>query len=250
MFPTTSGVDFAGNVVVPEFPPVPVAATPADIVLLPLREEHLRDRVHQQALRVPDQDPQPAVHRVMHSLPSDKSSVIAQLKLRISELQSRFTSGGGECIPVPDSAGSSFATMSSAPPPPAGVDLPPGLAALPQVQSHDHGQDPPPPPDKMFPTTERDRERCFKGPVSENERIMLDALHAQDAHPHDAGPPPDGDPGDSSSSSSSSDDDGARKRKKKKRKKGSKGPYKVKNGEIPAGRCAGTQPSLSADLRR
>ena len=27
------GVDFAGNVVAPELPPVPVAATPADIVL-------------------------------------------------------------------------------------------------------------------------------------------------------------------------------------------------------------------------
>ena len=61
---------------------------------------------------------------------------------------------------------------------------------------------------------------------------MLDALHAQNAHPHDAGPPPDGDPGDSSSSSSSSDDDGARKRKKKKRKKGPKAPYKVKNAEM------------------
>ena len=157
-----SDVDFAGNVVVHELPSVLVAATPANIVLRPAREEHLRDRVHYPAPDVvSDQDPEPAVHRIMHSLPSDKSSVIAQLKLRITELQSRFTSGGGECIPVPDSAGSSFATMSSAPPPPAGVDLPPGLAALPQVQSHDHGQDPPPPPDRMFLATERDRERGF-----------------------------------------------------------------------------------------
>ena len=84
----TSSVDFAGNVVVPELPPVPVAATPADTMLLLLGEDHLRNRVHQQTLRVPDQDLQPAVHCVMHSLPSDKSSVIAQIKLRISEPQS------------------------------------------------------------------------------------------------------------------------------------------------------------------
>ena len=32
--------------------------------------------------------------------------------------------------------------------------------------------------DKMFPTTERDRERGFEGSFSENERIMLYALHA------------------------------------------------------------------------
>ena len=118
----------------------------------------------------------------MHSLPFDKSSVIAQLKLRISELQSRFTSGGGECIPVPDSAGSSYAT---APP----GDPPPGLAALPQVQPHDHGQDPPPPPDRMFPATERDRARGFEGPFSDFERGALDKLHAQD----DAGLPPNDD---------------------------------------------------------
>ena len=99
-----SGVDFAGNVVVPELPPVPVAATPANVVLLPLQEEHLRDSVHQQAPRVLDQDPRPAVHLVTHSRPSYKSSVIAQLKLRISALQSRLTIGGGEGIPVPDSA--------------------------------------------------------------------------------------------------------------------------------------------------
>ena len=81
--------------------------------------------------------------------------------------------------------------------------------------------------EKMILTTERDRERVFEGPFSENERIMLDALHAHDAHTHDADPPPDGDLGDLLLSSSSSDDDGARKRQKKKRKKGSKGPYKV-----------------------
>ena len=233
-----SGVDFAGNVVVPELPPVPVAATPANVVLLPLREEHLRDRVHQQAPRVPDQDPQPAVHLVTHSLPSDKSSVIAQLKLRISELQSRFTSGGGEGIPVPDSASSSYAT---APP----GDPPPGLAALPQVQPHDHGQDPPQPPVMMYPGTERDRARGFgDGPFSDFERIALDRLHAQDdaAQPHnddqnmDDGPlhityatatqrpsrtapaDPHGDPSSSSSSSTSSSSSVRVKKKKKKSK--------------------------------
>ena len=56
--------------------------------------------------------------------------------------------------------------------------------------------------DRMFPVTERDRARGFKGPLSDVERGMLDALHAQNAHPHDASPPPDGNPGDSSSSSS------------------------------------------------
>ena len=49
-----------------------------------------------------------------------------------------------------------------------------------------------PPPDKMFPTTERDR--GFEGPFTDVERSMLDALHAQDAHTHDAGPPPNDDP--------------------------------------------------------
>ena len=67
----------------------------------------------------------------------------ARLRLRISELDSKFE--GGVSISVPDNS-SSYATVSCAPPLPAGVDLPPGLAALPQVQSHDHGQGPPPPP--------------------------------------------------------------------------------------------------------
>ena len=83
----------------------------------------------------------------------------------------------------------------------------------------------------MFPTTERDRERGFEGPFSENERLMLDALHAQDAHTHESDPPLDGDPDYSSSSSSSFDDDDVRKRKKK-RKKGPKALYKVKNAEM------------------
>ena len=78
--------------------------------------------------------------------------------------------------------------------------------------------------DKMFSTSERDRERGFKGPFSENERIMVDALFTQDAHTPDAGSPLDGDPGDSSLSLNSFDDDGASKRKKKKRK--------VKNAEV------------------
>ena len=86
--------------------------------------------------------------------------------------------------------------------------------------------------DKIFPTTEHDRERGFEGPFSENERIMLDALHAQEARTHDVGPPLNGDSGDSSSSSSSSDDDGARKCKKKKRKKSPEDLYKAKNAEM------------------
>ena len=47
--------------------------------------------------------------------------------------------------PDPDKS-SSYATVSSEPPLPAGVDLPPGFAALPQMQSHDYVQGPPPPP--------------------------------------------------------------------------------------------------------
>ena len=79
-----SGVDFAGNVVVPELPPVPVATTPANIVLLPLREEHLRDRVHDPA---PDVVPDPVLHDP-EPAPSDRSSVVARLRQRISELES------------------------------------------------------------------------------------------------------------------------------------------------------------------
>ena len=69
-----------------------------------------------------------------------KAAILLQ---RINELGGKFA--GGESIPVLDNS-SSYATVSSAPQLPAGVDLPPGLAALLQVQSHDHGQCPPPPP--------------------------------------------------------------------------------------------------------
>ena len=45
-----SGVDFAGNVVTSELPSMPGTTTPTDpptnVVLLSLREENLRDRVH------------------------------------------------------------------------------------------------------------------------------------------------------------------------------------------------------------
>ena len=47
--------------------------------------------------------------------------------------------------------------------------------------------------DRMFPATDRDRERGFKELFSENERMMIDALHAQHAETLDAGPSPDGD---------------------------------------------------------
>ena len=78
------GVDFAGNVVIPELPPMPVATTPANKKLLSLREESLCDRVHDPALDfVPDpilHDPEPA--------PSDRSSVVVRLRQRTSELES------------------------------------------------------------------------------------------------------------------------------------------------------------------
>ena len=79
-----SSVDFAGNVVVPELHPVPVATTPANIVLLLLREEHLRDRVHDPA---PDVVPDPVLHDPGPA-PSDRSSVVARLRQRITELES------------------------------------------------------------------------------------------------------------------------------------------------------------------
>ena len=86
--------------------------------------------------------------------------------------------------------------------------------------------------DEVFPTTERECERSFEGPFSEVERGLFDALHAQDAHPNDAGSALDGNAGDSSSLSSSCDDEGARKRNNKKMKNGLKNPYKVKNAKM------------------
>ena len=124
-----SDVNFAGNVVVPELILVDVAATPADIVLLRLREDLLHEHV---CVVVPDLYAEPTVHRTIYILSSDQSSMIAQMKLCITKLQGRFTSGGGE-ISVPNIAGSRFATMSSALLPSVEVDFSPSLAALPQV---------------------------------------------------------------------------------------------------------------------
>ena len=229
-----SGVDFAGNVVVPEIPPV----------------VNISDRV-----RVPKDDPS---YDMLHA-PSDRSSVVARLRHRIIELEGNFAAGLN--IPVPDNS-SGFATASSADdalrPFPAterdhmlgfegpfseferqsldalhkqddqlqaGVDVPPGLPAA------DNGL-------RLYLSTELDRQRGFEGPFSEFERQGLDALHAQDAQrsaevriprgsrvytprvgartahgdPHD-------DPSSSSSTSSSSSDRVRRKKKKTKAKK-------------------------------
>ena len=128
-----SGIDFAGNVVIPELPPMPGATTPAvqpaNIVLLPLREEHFRDRVHDPA---PDVVQDPVLHGP-EPAPSDRSSMVARLRQRISELESvrlrqriaeqeaarlrqriseldsKFE--GGVSIPVPDNS-SSYATAA------------------------------------------------------------------------------------------------------------------------------------------
>ena len=81
-----SGVDFAGNVVVPEIPPV----------------VNIGDRV-----RVPKDDPS---YDMLHAS-SDRSSVVARLRHRIIELEGNFAAGLN--IPVPDNS-SGFATASSA----------------------------------------------------------------------------------------------------------------------------------------
>ena len=70
--------------------------------------------------------------------------------------------------------------------------------------------------------------RCFKRPRAIASVCLktihwyraLERLHAKDAHRHDAGLPPDGNPSEWSSWSSCSEEDGARKRKTKKTKKG------------------------------
>ena len=123
-----AGFDIGGRVVVPEMPPragsglalVAPAVSAGTIVLLPHREEHLRDRAHDSAPDVPDpvlHDPEPA--------PSDRSSVVARFRQRISELESlrlrqriselerKFEVGVS--ISVPDNS-SSYATVSSASP--------------------------------------------------------------------------------------------------------------------------------------
>ena len=65
------GFDFAGKVVVPEISPV---------AHIPLREQHLRDRVHVPPVPAPlaPRDPEPAS--------SDRSSVVARLRQRVNEL--------------------------------------------------------------------------------------------------------------------------------------------------------------------
>ena len=83
---------------------------------------------------------------------------------------------------------------------------------------------------KMFPTTERDRERGFENPFSDVERGMLDALHAQDARSHDDAPPPDGDPSESSSRRVLPTT--TVRASVRKIKKGTKDPYKIKNAEM------------------
>ena len=225
-----SGIDFAGNVVIPELPPMPVATTPAvppaNIVLLPLREEHVRDRVHDLA---PDVVPDPVLHDP-EPAPSDRSSVVARLRQRISELESvrlrqriaelestrlrQRTSEldnkfeDGVSIPVPDNS-SSYATVSSASPLPARVELPPSLAALPQVQSHDHGQGLPPPP---VPIDADLDDSGDDGPLHITYTGAAQRLsRTAPADPH-------GDPSSSSSYTSSSSSDRVRKKKKKKSK--------------------------------
>ena len=202
-----SGIDFAGNVVIPELSPMPVATTPAvppaNIVLLPLREEHLRDRVHGSA---PDVVPDPVLHD-LEPAPSDRSSVVARFRQRISELESlrlrqriselerKFEVGVS--ISVPDNS-SSYATVSSAPPLPARVDLPPDLAALLQIQSHDHGRGPPPPPAPI----ENDLDDS-----SEDDPLHITYTRAGQRLSRIAPADPHGDPSSSSSSTSLSSSD-------------------------------------------
>ena len=97
------------------------AVSLGNIVLLPLREEHLRDRAHDPVADDPVlHDPEPAL--------SDRSSMVARFRQRTSELECKFEVGVS--ISVPDNS-PSYATVSSASPLPAGVDVLPGLAALP-----------------------------------------------------------------------------------------------------------------------
>ena len=138
------GVDFGGGFVVPEmqtrarggFALPARAVSPGNIVLLALQEEHLRNRAHDPA---PDVVPNPVLHDP-EPAPSDRSSVVSRICQLISELECKFEVGVS--ILVPDNS-SSYATVSSASPLPAKVYLPPGLAAIPQVQPHEHGQGPP-----------------------------------------------------------------------------------------------------------
>ena len=207
--PEASGIDFAGNVVIPELPPTPVTTTPsvppANIVLLPFREEHLRDRVHDPVPEAPVfHDPEPA--------PSDRSSVVARLRQRISELECKFEVGVG--IPVPDNS-SSYATVSYESSLPAGVDAPPGLAALPQVQSHGHGQGPPPPPAPIGVNLDDSED---DGPL--HTTYAKTAQRPSRTAPAD----PRGDPSSSPPSTSSSSSDRVKKKKKKSKIKKERSP--------------------------
>ena len=147
--------------------------------------------------------------------------------MRIQELESMIKRQGSR---------TSFESVLSREPPP-------GLHASHSRPMSDSAMD------RLFLATERDGERGFEGPFSDFERGALDALHAQDAHTHDAGPPPNddqdmddgplhityatatqrpsrtapadphGDPSSSSSSTSSSSSVRVKKKKKSKVKK-------------------------------
>ena len=101
--------------------------------------------------------------------------------------------------------------MSFAPPPLslAGVDLLPDLAALPPVQSHDHGQGPAPPPVPMNNDL-----------VDSDDDGPLHIIYttASQRLSRTASADPLGDPSSSSSSTSSSSSDRIKKKKKKKSK--------------------------------
>ena len=146
--------------------------------------------------------------------------MVLRLHLRIHELESKLEVGVG--IPVPDNS-SSYATLSSASALPARVDVPPGLAALPQVQSQGLGRNPPPPPAPIG----------IDADDFEDDGPLL-ITYAKTVHQSRMAPvDPHGDPSSSSSSStSSSSPDRKRKRKNKKKKKKKKS--KVKKERSPS----------------
>ena len=117
-----------------------IATKPAfaleDIKLLPLREKRLRDLVHGVLSAV-------APNKDFHDpakAPFDRSSMVQRLRQHIKKLECELQVGVGTGVPVNSS---SYATVFSTSPLSARVDLPPGLAALPQLQLHDHRQDSP-----------------------------------------------------------------------------------------------------------
>ena len=133
--------------------------------------------------------------------------MVARLRQLTSELGCKFEVGVS--IPVPDNR-SSYATVSSTSPLPAGVDAPPGLAALLQVQSHGHGQGPPPPPAPIGVDLDDSGD---DGPLHITYARAAQRLsRTAPADPH-------GDPSSSSSSTSSSSSGRVKKKKKSKMKK-------------------------------